>query len=132
MKNNQVVEFPRGERDIYISERIELACSKEEEEEEEEERKEGRKEGRKEASWRLPVSAASPICLIASRVSSCTFFIQESRWRSPFDIFCLDALALAYVHPLAASLRGNSLSLSLSVSRCVWRSACTTLSTTEG
>ena len=119
MKNNQVVEFPRGERDIYISERIELACSKEEEEEEEEERKEGRKEGRKEASWRLPVSAASPICLIASRVSSCTFFIQESRWRSPFDIFCLDALALAYVHPLAASLRGNSLSLSLCLSVCV-------------
>lgn len=32
---------------------------------------------------------------LSHRVSSCTFFIQESRWRSPFDIFCLDALALA-------------------------------------
>ena len=48
-----------------------------------------RKEGRKEASWRLPVSAASPICLTASRVSRLQLHVLYSRVSMAFSLWYL-------------------------------------------
>ena len=87
-----------------------------------------RKEGRKEASWRLPVSAASPICLTASRVSRLQLHVLYSRVSMAFSLWyllfgcpcpCLGTPSGSVSTrelPLSLSL---SFSLSLSVEKCL-------------
>lgn len=69
-----------------------------------------------------PSFLPSVVFHLSHRVSSCTFFIQESQWRSPFDIFCMGALALAQAHPPATSPQELSHCLFFSHSLSLFRS----------